>query len=890
MRNTQYRNCIAAAFSFISLIGAASGANILRNTDFSLTDGLGGVAGWYSSYNKIDTSSSSGRAVEPGVCEVTFSGPDRNQFSQYPVRLAPGGRYRLSAEVMTAGNNDARISLIIWNHGWGPSLRTEYFPDNTQGKWQPVSWEGTLKKPDRANAYTVGFDGSGSNGTARVLVRKLRLEPLDDLAAAVEGVPERFLGPFPARIVPIDPLLSNMCADAPKMRFFWPGKPACGVAACKLSGSIDGNAAQPAVFGEDGRATLEFGKLKPGTYRMEVKVCGADGSCLASNAYRIVACAKPPKAHKAKRLNNFVTQLVNAPLKSGKMSFVRETDGWTWFSFDDTDDGAKGYLDGSAVPSVLRREGEPYCDGVRFLTAGKHVLNVKGATKGRLRIHAVKPIMATMWPLVDGPCNMESQRYVYTHLFARRFLFLGMNVAKTIAMGKLSHLRPDVAYYPGRGFGVDGGPGIKWSSDDWFDAGRQRALIDASMWTDGYDISIDESTMCGVPPQNIMLAENVWKLIEERPRQSVSVYWGDGQLHWFCIPSVHVSLISALANSGDGRGRSLSEVYSPVLRTPTEGDRYIEIFARQVESMTNLVPAATGCATFNMSPWIETGRWNDYSCPEGDIKAHYARMAYAFATNPRFAANGGLSGGAMPACEEEHRRWVARLYRYYGLEGGTENLADKFGFKWAPGFVKNCDFDRGLDGWEVVPAAGGAVKAGSIEDYGRVIQRRQQVPKGTGDNFAEFTSSASGPNVLRQKLEGLVPGKLYALMFVCADRATYDNPVTTPRAPSAFRARLEGGESLEKLHFIHWSRKARGQNAERKELSTILPLYRYVFRAGSENATLVFEDRAADGSALAPGAKQILNYVIFRPYYTEKPEETDEIAALLAGKEYVPAK
>ena len=57
-----------------------------------------------------------------------------------------------------------------------------------------------------------------------------------------------------------------------------------------------------------------------------------------------------------------------------------------------------------------------------------------------------------------------------------------------------------------------------------------------------------------------------------------------------------------------------------------------------------------------------------------------------------------------------------------------------------------------------------------------------------------------------------------------------------------------------------------------------------MFKAASSEATLVFEDRGHGGEALEPGSRQILNYVIFRPYYTETPEEAQEIADIIAGK------
>ena len=61
-------------------------------------------------------------------------------------------------------------------------------------------------------------------------------------------------------------------------------------------------------------------------------------------------------------------------------------------------------------------------------------------------------------------------------------------------------------------------------------------------------------------------------------------------------------------------------------------------------------------------------------------------------------------------------------------------------------------------------------------------------------------------------------------------------------------------------------------------------LLRYVFRADSDKARLVFTDRKDDGSAAPDGFRQVLNYVSFMPYYVESPEEPAEIAAALGWK------
>jgi hypothetical protein len=63
-----------------------------------------------------------------------------------------------------------------------------------------------------------------------------------------------------------------------------------------------------------------------------------------------------------------------------------------------------------------------------------------------------------------------------------------------------------------------------------------------------------------------------------------------------------------------------------------------------------------------------------------------------------------------------------------------------------------------------------------------------------------------------------------------------------------------------------------------------LRLLRYVFRADSNKARLVFTDRKDDGSVAPEGFQQVLNYVSFMPYYVEPADDPADIAAALGWK------
>ncbi len=150
--------------------------------------------------------------------------------------------------------------------------------------------------------------------------------------------------------------------------------------------------------------------------------------------------------------------------------------------------------------------------------------------------------------------------------------------------------------------------------------------------------------------------------------------------------------------------------------------------------------------------------------------------------------------------------------------------------------------------------------------------------------MAEFVPSAKGANRLSQKITGLEPGRCYSLMF-CAPNVRNVETATPQPLPLAFSAKLEGAEEVVGLRFRNIGTTRRKPKGSKPKDNVYLAIYRYVFRAKGPEATLVFEDRAEDGAALEPGERQMLNYIIFHPYYTETPEEVDEIVDLIAGRE-----
>ena len=872
------------------LCGAVGlGESVLTNADMTQSDGMGERAGWSgASYREVTDSKVVAVSSGDGAFELVFTGPRYLFFRQNMLTLQPGGRYRMSAEVQTAGLA-GKAWLMLRDRGYTGSCRSESFPADTKGEWKAVVWEGEILKSPKPGEYVFGIMGNGSaDGASRIRVRKLRLEPLTaEAAAASAPIPAQFAGRHYLRIVPIDPLLDRVSAAKGEMTFYWPGEPKCGVAACTLAASLDGAGAKTAKLSADGVARISFGKLKPGAHRLVVSVSEPSGTVMSRNEYAVTAVGPAPEGPAGRRLNNFVTELVNEPLKDGDVRFFRPEDGWVWIAFEGACGEASGRLDDLLPAVVRRRDGEARLETQRFVRAGWHVLHVKGARGGTLRIHAVKPVVGNPFPVKSAAVNF-SRRFTYDLPFALRFDGIGVYNCYTGGDRMLfDAFAPDAGYYRERGawlFGHGGGCDA-WNTNRYTRATMYNTIANRS-WRQGFGIFVDENSVDVVDAWghnverecSVNFSEAVWRMNAESPETPVYTYFSDSNYGaYFRDRKCKTSEIACTVNTGRGTGWVVPESYAPTFADEAASAKWEDYFARFFKSTTDFVPAARGRILPWMATYIGIGFWTSYVQPDADIKRHYSRILRAFATRPEFADIAGIGFGGLGDGEDDIRRWGHLILRHYCLEGRTDDPADRYGFKWNPGFVKNCDFADGLAGWTPEPAAGGAVEAETIAGFGGQ-QGRQNRPKGVGDGVAVFTSQVAGPNRLVQTLSGLEPGKHYSLQFCVADyRSIKESVAKWP--DSAFSATLEGATEVKELRYRQGS-----QGTWARPIRPYFRLHRYVFRADGPTAKLVFADRADDGRALPAGTKQALNYVIFNPYYLETPEQINDIVDWIAKK------
>ena len=891
-----------SSFPFLAAIvlccPAWAGENLITNPDMSLDDGVAQPAGWGTRVFPIEIGG--GIAATPlgdGVFSLKVKGKTSTYWwEQSGLTLVPGTRYRFSFEVRTHGLDGGSSNFYVRNLEWEEQSPSLTAPSDTKGEWVARSCTFDAPATKKPGDYWVALSmRPGKSGSAEVEVRGLRLESMDPAAAkASRPMPETALIKLPSRIVPVDPLLARVDSTTGKIRFYWAR--AVRNAGCRLTCSLDAPGARPvsAPFGADAYATVALGRIKDGAHRISVTALGGDGSVLASNAYRIVAGRWKDPSKTGRRLNNFVTELVNCSLKDGEVAFERAEDGWTWISFDGDVGDAKGYLDGCPEAVLFRRDGEDVIEAQRYLKAGVHKLRVRGAKGGGLRIHAVRIVSGGERRGFDrSSCQFnEIGAYVFGLPFMRKYGFL--TTFNTISSEGFAKSLSDpysmvAAYFLSRG--------MKFSRETYFwpHETKDRDTFEGTynrikkdLWP-GFPggISVDENNLKASSLHSVNFSEAVWRIADEDPKNQVNVYYADTSMGvYYENPQQNVSEISSVVNSGGGQGLLVPELYMPV--TPTrEGFRmFIDANANLVASSIAMVPASRSHMVLYSSSFIMLGEWCNYYAPEADIKAQTCELFRSYAVDPRFSECAGIGFGGIGRGNEEYMRWAMRLLRYYFLEGGTGDLAKDYGFNWNPGFVKDPDFAKGFEHWKATAAGSGTLEPGRIHSFGNRYQRRMGGPGGCGDAFARFVVSKDAPNILSQRLTGLKPGAFYSLQFMVMDTIPSQSEIGFEKHASlAFpmTATVEGAKEVKALRISHPIRLA-SYIPEEKRRNGMWHMERYVFYATAPQATLVFRDRP-DGATDDEGRTYLLNYVIFAPYFCEGKDDVRRIISTIRGED-----
>ncbi len=255
--------------------------------------------------------------------------------------------------------------------------------------------------------------------------------------------------------------------------------------------------------------------------------------------------------------------------------------------------------------------------------------------------------------------------------------------------------------------------------------------------------------------------------------------------------------------------------------------------------------------------------------PDVDFKVHMDLQMQYLATHPAFQDLFGIHWWVADYADDELIPWMGRLYRHYGIEGQRELLSDRYGYAYELAHIQNPDFSEGFAGWRAMPAAIDSMGVGYMERYARLQGRywhRAGFPdEPAGNTYLWMDQHPEKPNVVMQRMDGLVPGALYSVKMITADFNDIDQ-----------------GVSEEKLHAVALTVTAAETIAD-KSFQAAYPsrtwepfldkpawfdLHRLVFRAEKEHAWLCIADRPSGVPSAATAASRLMvNFIEVQPYF-----------------------
>ena len=799
-----------------------------------------------------------------GVNAVRINIPKGEVFRQQNITLVPGERYRFGGYIRTSGFKTPTSSIRVWNSGWTKELISPELPRDTNGKWVKIEVEGVM--PTSPNGrYTYGIYAKTPSGTLDFACPYLI--PLSEKALAgskVEQVDTLVL----KRIVPVYPLLMKIDVAAPSMRLFISNFLEKEEAAYRLGVQtrMEKDAEWSPVayyeFGKDRLVDADLGKLPLGYGKLRAAIYEKEGGAeVAFNEYDIRVIQVPPKAN-LKRLNNMVHEILDIPLKNGETTFENPREGWVFIGFDKPYPNAKAYLDGGEKPVVLYRDDEP-SDTMRLLPHGKHTLRIEGAPEGgRLLVRAVAQIM--LYPLaIYGKTDFNNFRYDLP--FFRKHLLHSFNLFNTggwLPKDPFSlQIDEEIA---DRGIKITGSRWLfvhesQLEVDKMAEAIRNNATLQRN-----WGLTIDELAINSSPNKIIATADALWKMTDMEKR----VYlWCCGVTNaFFSAPLIFQNLLSAGSNVSRSEGKIFLETYVGTQRNEADVEKYLAYIPKHLEVARRLTPDAAERFMMLMSGYTTPEVWNINNFPEADIKVLFDRFFNLLATDPRMDGLYGMGCYSIGHTDEELVRWIGKLMRYYCVEGGTEPLSQKYGFKYNPGHLRDGDFEEGFKHWTVEAAEPDGIQHKTLKAYGSQIQWRIGV-QGVGNNVALFTRSAKAPNRLSQKAVGLTPGKLYCLSFMTVDYDDYLKPANK-HLQVVFNADISDAELIPEVCCTRAFPPQWGGNGDTKPGTPEKIIRRIVFRAKAETATVTFSDWASSTEPGGPiGGRRVINWIGLKPYY-----------------------
>ena len=730
-----------------------------------------------------------------------------------------------------------RFGILAINAKWLGSVGIESVPRNME--WRRLEAEVTM--PDSLDGrYSVAV--FMHRFTGEVEVADISLEALSDDAKAGSKPSAAATAAYRPRIYPWKPLLAQIPADTRTAEFRFSGELPEGTSAadCKVLAKTEGAAVAAEL------PLAEFVKIvvppdAPDAGKIEVSLVGKDGATLVGGTYRYrVRQEKRVSTAGHRKLNNFVTEVLNAEVDSDSATFRFSTvrDGWTYLK-----------VEGGGRPTVVldgRTVVEPSWDAAetfRNVERGEHEIAVSGANGGRVVVRSV--VETLNYPPCCDSLVKENPSYGWDffkkHVMPNSTTQDGGNIPKEHRAEFFAH-------------------GGEWLSN--FVAAKHIKTSEELVGIISGSSRFTDDCYCGTTMDEFYLRSP--DMIERYGgglKLFAAADSGEKRIYTWLIgkpgtDGLSREFLSTVFNVSRGRGKALVEVYCRTKATEELARQYLvgylaDTMAKFKECHPDAA-ASTGLilGNFNQIPVICAVHH-----PEVDYKYYLDMQLNYMANDPAFEGLGCTGYWGSYYGDHEMHRWSMALLRHYCIEGRTDMLSGRHGFSYIPGLLRNGDFRGSFDAWNVV----GDVTLDAHPGLGANSQRRWGDVEGVGDTFASFRRGADSANVASQRVKGLVPGRKY-----CLQAATFDaKDMKAGRvAPRHFALSVEVSDGAEILPSLSWVHVDGRTKLSAKNSGARINLHHVVFVARAAEATVTISDAAAN-----PGETLGVNAVSLNPYY-----------------------
>jgi len=561
------------------------------------------------------------------------------------------------------------------------------------------------------------------------------------------------------------------------------------------------------------------------------------------------ACAV--HADSARRLNNLVTELASVSVDAASLTipFDNPRAGWVYIAITE-DAEASLFLDGAAEPLALRAYAAARMrESMRHLPAGPHRLRVENGAGRRVVVRAVPELMYCYYPTKPhiqayGPYTWEYlERHVLPHV---NVLVTRSDVIPEVFQQWLREGRRWVsnASLPGLADKEPPSPDAVYTA--W--AGNAGVLR-----PEFSGLIVDE--FCDFSRGHF----ESWNTAVTRLHENAA--FKDKRFYAWCITLFDYKPAAAFCESLFKRGDLFvwEQYFDEPANEKALEKETLKPWRAKMRGWRKAYPGIERnmvmCLGYLSAP-PETLNVN----PAVDYHVFLERQLRTLAMAPEFDGLGGIMEYMADYADEESLRHAHALLRHYAIEGNTEPLnADPYVLP----HLQNGDFDSGLDGWEVEPASAGAVSAGKMDKYSWLQGRYPEIKR--GNTFCRFRRAADKPNVIRQKLTDLEPGRLYSIKYIAANLSRL-----AEERPAAFRLTIADAELAEPYAFEYvypscYSHEAPPYTRDHPAWFT---WGRVVIRPTGTTATLTIADWRSENDAGAPAGEELaVNFVEVQPFH-----------------------